>query len=226
MEKNNFGKILVGGFLILLGAGFFLNQYFDINFGQIVGTFWPVTILICGIYIIARAKSQLFLGAGIFLIGLATLVDQLFDLPFQVWSFWPLILVFIGVRILFGKNMDAKGPNGALSESNTFESTAIFWGDSRRIKSDNFRFGKVTVMFGGSELDLRDIKTTDEAASIDIVVMFGGVDIKVNENTLIISDGIGIFGGFSEKTIKPEKPTGTIRIKGVAMFGGVNVKNV
>ena len=41
--------------------------------------------------------------------------------------------------------------------------------------------------------------------------------------------GVGIFGGYTDKSRHfqpdPTKPTKTLVVKGVAMFGGVEVKN-
>jgi len=226
MKGETLTKLIIGGFLIFLGLGFFADQIPGFNFGRIISIFWPVVIMLIGLYIILKTKSQFIIGSIVFLAGTLWLVDQFVDLPFSIWNLWPLVLIYFGLRIIFpGKLGDFNRMSNHSTEGESFESTAVFWGDSRKVKSDNFKSGKVTAMFGGNEIDLRDVKVAKEGADIEIVAMFGGVSIKVNENTLVKSDGLGIFGGFGDKTAKPAKPEGTITIKGSAIFGGVEIKN-
>jgi hypothetical protein len=58
--------------------------------------------------------------------------------------------------------------------------------------------------------------------------MFGGIDIRVPETWAVTVRGTGVFGGYEDKTIEPRptdpKPPHLI-ITGVALFGGVTVKN-
>lgn len=226
MKGETLTKLIIGGFLIFLGLGFFADQIPGFNFGRIFSIFWPVVIMMIGLYIILKTRSQFLVGGFIFLIGSFWLVDQFIDLPFSIWNLWPLALIFIGFRIIFpGKFGDFNRMSNSTVEGDTFESTAIFWGDSRRIKSDNLKSGKITAIFGGSEIDLRDAKVAKDGANIEIASIFGGVTVKVNENTLVKSEGLGIFGAFEEKASKPAKPEGTLVVKGSAIFGGVEVKN-
>lgn len=226
MKGETLTKLIIGGFLIFLGLGFFADQVPGFNFARIFGVFWPVVVMMIGLYIILKTRSQFLVGGFIFLLGGLWLVDQFVDLPFSIWNLWPLVLIFIGLRIIFpGKWGEFNRMSSGTVEDDTFESTAVFWGDSRKIKSDNLKSGKITAIFGGSEIDLRDAKVAKDGARIEIASIFGGVTVKVNENTLVKSEGLGIFGAFEEKTSKPAKPEGTIVIQGSAIFGGVEIKN-
>jgi hypothetical protein len=42
-----------------------------------------------------------------------------------------------------------------------------------------------------------------------------------------VIDGVGIFGGYSDKTIHPpsDPPAKKLIIRGVAVFGGMEIKN-
>jgi len=81
------------------------------------------------------------------------------------------------------------------------------------------------AIFGGTDIDLRKAKIPAEGIKIDAVAIFGGCDIIVPPGIPVETNGIGIFGGFdsnaSEEDI-PGKPK--IIINGVALFGGVDVK--
>jgi hypothetical protein len=45
----------------------------------------------------------------------------------------------------------------------------------------------------------------------------------------VVMRGVGVFGAYEDKTRHfqpdPSKPTKTLVVKGVAMFGGIEVKN-
>lgn len=222
MKGADLTKLFIGGFLILLGVGFLADQFFGINFGSIIGAAWPVLIMLSGLYIMLRARSQMLFGLIIFIVGGALLIDQLFDLPFSIWNLWPLIFVVIGLRIIFG---DIFKINTSVVKEDKFDSTAVFWGDSRKIKSNNLKFGKVTALFGGSDIDLSEAEISKDGADIDCVAIFGGVTIKVSKDINVDSEGIGLFGGFDDKTGKSDDSKAIIRIKGFALFGGVEVKN-
>ena len=224
---NSLWKWLIGGFFIFLGLGFLADQFLDVNFGFIFGFFWPVFVVFIGVYIIAKTRSHFFLGFTVLIVGLLMLGSRLFNFSFSIWQLWPLILVGVGLSILFGRNnkwnFDPSKP--IENKEDKFESVAVFWGDSRKVKSESFKKGDVVVVFGGSEIDLRDAKFAKEGGKIDVVSIFGGSTIKVNKDTLVHSEGVGIFGAFVDETSKPEKESGKLYVEGVAIFGGVSIKN-
>lgn len=85
-------------------------------------------------------------------------------------------------------------------------------------------FNAVAV-FGGVELDLTDAKLESADTVIRAVAVFGGIDITVPHDVRVFVDGSGVLGGYSDQ-IKAQPPAGApvVRITGVAVFGGVNVK--
>ena len=56
----------------------------------------------------------------------------------------------------------------------------------------------------------------------------GGIDIYVNAHTRVSVEGIGIMGAFDQARDKVEAQLGpdspTVRVKGVALMGGVTVR--
>ena len=72
--------------------------------------------------------------------------------------------------------------------------------------------------------DLRHFACSGAATSI-----FGGGEIRIPRHWNVLVRGIGIFGGYGDETGKMPadmtKPPKTLIVKGVAMFGGVAVKN-
>ena len=81
------------------------------------------------------------------------------------------------------------------------------------------------AMFGGVELDLTRVTFAQADSEIIAVAVMGGVEITVPEGLTVQVDGIGIFGGFDQKAEGPGEPGAPVlRIKGAALFGGVEVK--
>jgi predicted membrane protein len=115
----------------------------------------------------------------------------------------------------------------------------IFWGGRRRFVTRNFSGGDVVAIFGGYEIDLTEADMQGNQVSIDIVNIFGGGEIRVPRNWEVVMDTVGIFGGCGDRTYHPDvpppgatNPDGSpaarpkkLIIKGVAIFGGLTVKN-
>lgn len=81
------------------------------------------------------------------------------------------------------------------------------------------------AMFGGVELDLT--AATFAARETDIVAgaIFGGIEITVPDGLAVQVDGIGVFGGFDQRAAGPGQPGAPLlRVRGGALFGGVEVK--
>ena len=115
----------------------------------------------------------------------------------------------------------------------------IFWGGKRRILSKNFVGGEIIAIFGGYEIDLTDSEMAGDEIQIDVVCIFGGGEIRVPRNWEVVMDTVGIFGGCGDRTHHPERPAPgatnpdgspvpqpkRVILKGVAIFGGVGIKN-
>lgn len=86
------------------------------------------------------------------------------------------------------------------------------------------------ALFGGTGIDLRSCRFSEKLTEINALAAFGGIDILVPEGVRVIVDGHGIFGGFESNLKKGAlNPTQlpadapTVRVKGLALFGGVSV---
>jgi hypothetical protein len=147
---------------------------------------------------------------------------------------WPLFLVGLGLMMLVQRTTEwhvkIPDPTGARTVgSGTVKIDAVFSGSKRVVTSQEFQGGEVVAVFGGVELDLRQAGMTGSSAVLEINAIFGGVELKIPRDWSAVVEGVGIFGGYADNAIQPEPANGPgvkqLIVKGVAAFGGVEVKN-
>lgn len=137
----------------------------------------------------------------------------------------PLLLIWLGARIIWGKSGGGFQFERA-SEVNEEEidEVLIFSGINKRYTSSKFKGGKLVVVFGGGEIDLREVKAVGKELMVEVVAIFGGIKVLVPESWRVRSEGVGIFGGYDNKARGGEGKT-TLNVKGAAIFGGVEIVN-
>jgi hypothetical protein len=84
----------------------------------------------------------------------------------------------------------------------------------------------VATVMGGAELDFRDATFGAELTDVWVVTIMGGVEIIVPPGVRTEVKGLPIMGGFGSSAPSAGLPPGapTIRIRGLALMGGLEVK--
>ena len=82
-------------------------------------------------------------------------------------------------------------------------------------------------MMGGADLDLREAKFAAQEVVITVNAFMGGAQIIVSPHTNVVMEGTGIMGGYSgprrQVPAELDANSPTVRIRGVAIWGGVSV---
>ena len=85
------------------------------------------------------------------------------------------------------------------------------------------------AIFGGCDIDLTQATMEGHQAVISAYAIFGGVDIRVPRDWQVTIQGIGILGGYEDKSLpgqrQVEKEPNRLIIQGYAIFGAVDLKN-
>lgn len=162
--------------------------------------------------------------AGIILIGIGTifLLDDMYFFDFDWQDYWPIIIIIVGLAFILRHRTKTLDRN--LSDSDFFDDVNIFGGSEKKFVSQNLQVGKVTNIFGGSTIDLRESKLSN-GAFIEVFTMFGGCDILVPADWNVHIDTVTIFGGVTDKRENTASVNGPeLRIRGLTLFGGGDIK--
>jgi len=227
-------RITFGIILILIGGLFLLNtlDIVDFRISRIVFSF-PFILFIVGILILINSNKKVL--GGIFAgVGLIWLLPRIFpEIDYGPGLIIPVLLICLGIYMILKhsqkKNEDDKWTMENIKKD-IVDDVSIFGGGNKVITSDNFKGGSITAIFGGSEIDLTNCKLAEGTNVLDIVAIFGGTTIIVPKDWNIQLNVTPLFGGFSNKSSKMPNvevdKSRTLVVKGVAIFGGGEVKTI
>lgn len=243
------GRIVAGLILVGVGAVLLLR-----NIGFLFPHWlfsWPMILILVGIY--SGFKHQFRNNSWIILIAIGGffLFDRFVpELGLEPY-FWPILIIAIGVLFIlrpkkFGRfnistNETNSGPDDNYSKQGqqTYDGTtvsdndyirinSVFSGVNRTIVSKEFKGGKVSCVFGGTNIDLTQADIQGEAV-LKFEVIFGGAKLIVPPHFTVINEIDGIFHGVDDKrkysdatNLSPDKK---LILKGSVLFGGIEIKS-
>ncbi|HCS73558.1 MAG TPA: hypothetical protein DIW17_06760 [Clostridiales bacterium] len=221
MTNKVSNRAIFGLLLVVLGAVIILNNYF--HFFKGFKSWWPLLIIIIGLIQIVKRSASLLSSLIVIAIGLTFLGKNLEWISGNV--VFPIILILVGLWFIFSRFL-GKTKQENLDQINYF---SLFSGLETNNQSQNFQGGGVTAVFGGSEVDLRQAKLSEQGAQLELTAVFGGVEVKVPEYWQIHITGTPIFGGWENKTSYVQREGvenhPVLKINCTALFGGVTIKN-
>jgi len=231
MSEVDNKRLFPGLLLIVLGGVFLLDNLDIIPNGITRHIFsWPGWMIMIGsVFLITRPNRPV--GLILITIGLFFLVPRILHIPYDVRSYWPVILIVLGFVYILRQRRDPAG-SPQLKDDETADfinDTTVFGGGEVVVTSDNFQGGKLTYIFGGSTINLMRAKLAPGRNVIDMFAMFGGCNFIVPSDWNVRVDVTPIFGGFSDSR-KPTVDTvidqkKELIIKGTVIFGGGELKS-
>lgn len=163
--------------------------------------------------------GKIIIGTLLILWGLSALLG--FDL-FRF--FFAIVIILIGVRIISGRRHWNYANEVSTVSEDYINEVAVFSPLNKAVKSENFKGGKVTLVFAGGEIDLSQAKTSAKEIDLNIVTVFAGAKLVVPKNWKVNTQGTAIFGGYDSK-VTPGEGHVTLNLKGSAVFGGIEIVN-
>ncbi len=221
-------RLIVGCAIMAVGVLFTLDNLGVLEAGSIF-RYWPVVLIVIGLAKLAEpTPGQSVFAAWTFLIGGGLLLGANLNV-ISMKRLFPLFIVGAGGAMVY---QALRGPRPVLRRSDVstagqedyVKSVAFMSGVKRAVSSLDFRGGEAMAFMGGVELDLRNAQVVDEAV-FDAFAFWGGVDITVPLDWEVVNRGFALMGGFEDKTTRTASPRGRLVVTGVAIMGGVEVKN-
>jgi len=225
-------RIVFAMFIIIAGAALLLE-----NLGVIrnvnIFEWWPLILIVIGAgQIINSRKSSPSIGGIILLvIGIIFLGNSL-DIFWLDWGdIWPILLILAGLLIL--KNHAWKSaPN--VQDKDFLNLVMILGGGDQVIETKSLKGGKITAVMGGGDIDITDSEMEGNEIVIDIFACMGGVELRVPKHWQVNMRGLPFLGAMENKTrssysqnegLEVPQSGKVLTIKGMALMGGVEIKN-
>ncbi|MHB9011381.1 MAG: LiaF transmembrane domain-containing protein [Ignavibacteriaceae bacterium] len=232
---NSFSNRIILGLILIFVGGLYLLSTLDlINFNvhHIIFSL-PFWAIIWGLVIIKNSRNKAF-GILLVFLGALFLIPRIFpNVYYNSDIFFPVLIIAFGIYLMFKRNINWHHCHNRFNKQvnkDQLDDVSIFGGGHKVIISENFKGGNITAIFGGSEIDLSNCKLAEGENVIDVLLMFGGTSIFVPKEWNVNVNVTPLFGGFSNKWRRnfsgPFDSTRTLVIKGVALFGGGEIKYI
>ncbi len=213
-------KKILGLTIIAVGFLLLLSNLEVLSITNVWKYIWPIGLLIVGISGLIEKKSYDFFFSIVILVGLLYLLKALNIISGNVIGilFIPFIIMGIGISMLVTfkfKEIDGK----------VKKYIAVFSGVEEKIEDKKYKGSEILAIFGGVEIDLRNVKFDSKTTYINVLSAFGGATITVPENVRVVTKGIPIFGGCENKARTNEKSDYELIINYNVIFGGIEIKN-
>ena len=227
---NKISSIIWGLALITVGVIMVGNalEWFDINL--FFKGWWTLFIIVpCTISLITE-KGKMGSLIGIIL-GVLLLLACQDVIGFEsLWKvFLPIIVIIIGVTLigksLFSRKFDEVTEKLNKKINKDDGTGAVFGGQDINMAGKEFKGKNINAVFGAMKLDLRKA-IIKEDVMINASAVFGGIEIIVPEDVAVETKSNSIFGGVSnKKDSAPKKGAPTVYVNGMALFGGIEIKD-
>ncbi len=221
-------QLVLGVFVIAAGVVFTLDNLGVIHAEDYL-KFWPLALIAIGLLKLSQVgevTSSAFGGLVFTIAGVWLLLEETAVLRVSFWDVWPLVLVLLGTYMVWqgaaGRRIRRVGPDS--DPQATVNAIAILGGVEYRNNSRHFRGGSLTAIMGGCEMDLRQA-AIDGDAVLDVFVMWGGIEVRVPEDWVVVSHVLPLLGGSVNKTRAAGTTPHRLLVRGFAVMGGIEIKN-
>jgi len=212
-------RLVTGILIVLVGVFLLLDNLRLIPYELYFLRSWQMLLIVIGAFNFATGRKNA--AIVLFAIGGFFLLEDYG--PYDFRDFWPVIVIIIGVAFILRKR-DAR-PDFT-NNDNFFDEINVFGGGDQKVTSTQLEGGRVTNVFGGTNIDLRDAYPVDGAV-IEVFTVFGGCELIVPDDWKVKIEAFSLFGGFSDNrggtSVSPDSPQ--IRIKGFTIFGAGEIKS-
>jgi predicted membrane protein len=227
-------QIVVGIAVIAIGFLFLFDNlgWLQLDMGM---QFWPVVLIAAGVLKITQSRSRHGTAVGGFLLvfGAVMLLNGLGLLTVGWNVLAPMLMIGAGLLLVL-RSAGRRPPHGKAgaadardvdpAQENTVDTTTVLGAYRRRMATQSFGGGDITVIMAGCDLDLRQA-SIDGVAVLNVFALMGGINIKVPLDWTVEMDGVPLVGGFQDFTVHPKDGGKRLIVRGSVVMGGLDVRN-
>lgn len=156
-------------------------------------------------------------------------LDERLEATFAARTYADLVPITADLPAAGTESMPVRRPAGHVVAGPSYTSSFAMMSETKR--AGPWQVGASHAAFalmGSVVIDLRQAIFTSREVVINASTLMGGVEVIVNPQTIVVCEGMGIMGDYSES--KPRAAAETtiespvVRVKGLAIMGAVNVK--
>ena len=156
-------------------------------------------------------------------------LDERLEATYSAKTYADLLPITADLPAALQRPLPAHRPAGHVVAGPAYTSSFALMSETKRVGP--WQVGpshSAFALMGGVVIDLREAIFASREVVINASAVMGSVDVIVNPQTLVICDGTGIMGDFSESRsrtpLDPSPDSPVVRVKGLALMGSVNVK--
>jgi lia operon protein LiaF len=262
------GKTIFGIIFIALGTLFLLTNVgvIEMDLSTIIATYWPILIIFWGVSTFGKAllhsfsgrnripwaSNQLFWGLVLIAIGIVIQGNNLdyFEVGWShIWNWtWPLLIIYIGLKILFKRNLFSVSIDTEDAKSRDNEPKRMQSSQRKQLVGDinlgrtPWQLEDLNLWFGvgDADVDLTTAILTEGETLVDISGWVGDVtvlvpqdmdinatiDVRLGEGTLFGHNQGGSARFLSFKSEDYELARKKVRLRVSLGIGEVTVKRV
>jgi len=229
-SRDSKQQLRFGLVLTLLGLAFLLDNFHIFDVRRIL-PFWPLVLIALGTLKLSQDSDGRGRGIGFALIAVGSLLTlrHLGVFDFRWRDFWPLILIGAGVFVMARGRLGGAGKAGAegveLHSEDRIQLSAVLSGNQSKISSQSFVGGKIEVVMGVAQLDLRQA-SIEGTAQLKIQVVMGSVKLLLPPDWRVSVKGEPVLSEIDDKTTPPLMSSNKqLLIEAELVLGGLELRN-
>lgn len=207
----------------MLGLAILLANINVFSFGDVLADWWPLFIIGAGALMALGNRDNYLWGLFAAGLGIVLLINNLDIAHVRVGDvIIPALLVTIGLQVLVQSRN--RVPAEVVNARSEEDIVAILGGTSHKNTSEDYRSAKITAILGGTETDISKV-TIRKSATINLLIVMGGIELRVPENVIVKPRAGIVLGGIEDKTSPNDTGDNPILyLDGTIVMGGVEIK--
>jgi len=219
---------LIFGLAILAIGTILLLESLGVANADALWDYWPLFLVAIGVVKLNEARrTSAWISASLWVfVGAWWTLYNVGIVDLHILDLWPILLIVGGLSLMRRSWRPGRPRSESPVDADHSSGFAVFCGVRRQISSKNFENGDFSAIMGGCEVDMTQADISSGEATIDVVAIMGGIDIRVPRTWTIDDHVTAILGGFADRTDRSQAdPNKRLVVRGTAMMGGVDIKN-